>query len=117
MKIRRYLSWLVVLWLVCQGTASAAAPFALCLEHSHSTGAAGDPSCPLHQHGTGGDPGGTALRCQCHLDSAALSALIIGTGLLPGSVSVSDSDSFEFLVSFDSSASSHIHLPDRQPPR
>lgn len=117
MRIRRHLSWLVVLWLVCQGTTSVAAPFALCLEHSHAAGAAGDPTCPLHQHGTSGDPTGTAFRCQCHLSDAALSALIIGTGLLPAGLSVADADSFERLVASDPSATAHIQLPDRQPPR
>ena len=117
MTIRRYLSWIVLLWLGCQATTMVAAPFAACVQHDHAQAAPGDPACPLHQHHSPSDTDDAALRCECHLQDGALAALIIGTGVLPTIVSVSDTDTARTVATFEPLALSHIERPDTQPPR
>jgi hypothetical protein len=117
MIIRRHLSWAVVLWLACQAATIVAAPFAACLQHSHSQTATGDPACPLHQHHSPSGTDGASLRCECQVQEAALASLMIGTGLLPVTASVSDTESARAVVGFEPTATSHIELPETQPPR
>ena len=117
MSIRRYLSWLVMLWLGCQSATMFAAPFAACVQHTHEQAAPGDPACPLHQHHAPANRDGAALRCQCQLQDGALAALIIGTGIIPASISISDNDAARAVGAIEPLALSHIELPDTQPPR
>ena len=115
-RIRRHVSWVVALWLICQVAMIAAAPFAGCGDHAHAQ-ASMPADCDMHHHQAGAEGDGASLRCQCQVQDAALASLILGTGLLPPEVVLADDTLARPSIDGDISSPSRSDAPDTHPPR
>jgi hypothetical protein len=92
--VRRHLSWLIGVWLVCQVAGIAAAPVTLCCKDMPSSddeaeccpGLLPGQVCPMH-HTTAGKRE-CKMRNACAASDAALMALAGGVGVVPSTTSV-----------------------------
>jgi hypothetical protein len=124
--VRRRLSWIAGLWLVCQVAALAAAPCARCpMSHEASAADANDGCCPgvapgqycpMHHTREGGRK--CAMHASCGSDTAALASLADGLGLpaLSDAVDVTTSTAAS-LAAIDSTTIVRVTPPDSPPPR
>jgi hypothetical protein len=137
MRVRAYVRLVAVVWLTCQMTAFAAAPFVVCNDHGVMSQMGDGHECgPQHhhhselaqpaashehhqQHGTESvtTPENALLDCRCAVSDAALAALILDSGILPGDVVLDTTLAITRVVIRDYAAPTHSRYPDTPPPR
>jgi hypothetical protein len=142
MRVRAHVRFVAALWLTGQMTAFAAAPFVVCNDHSvmsqmgdgHECGPQhhhhGQPAQPAvghehhQQHGTDATtPSKTTpsenavLDCRCTVSDAALAALLLDSGILPGDIVLGTTLVTTRGVFRDSAAPTRSQHPDTPPPR
>ena len=140
MGIRAHVKWVAALWLTCQVSAFAAAPFVLCHDHNvmaqmpaeHECG----EMCPMHHHGQQPSPKASdehhhhhestessgrsetpSVTCRCTLSDAALAGLTLDAGILLPALTVSDDLLSTQIVVPDYAAPTRHHRPETPPPR
>ena len=84
MGARAHVRLVAVVWLTCQMVAFAASPFVLCYDHSVMQMADRHECDPKHHHH--GDSDEATLKCRCTVSDAALAALTLDAGILPGEI-------------------------------
>lgn len=123
-RLRRSLSLAVWIWLVCQATTLAAAPFAVphdavVEDEVCCAGLAPGQMCPMHHHAhrTPPRPGDALLKCVCPPPDAALASLILGTGFLPPILSLADVTTAVPVVIFSATEIYRSDIPATPPPK
>ena len=86
MRARAHVRLVAAVWLTCQVVAFAASPFVLCHDHSVMSQTADGHECDPKHHHHGHSDDGAALKCRCIVSDAALAALTLEAGILPGEV-------------------------------
>jgi len=123
--LRNRLSWLAIIWLVCQATGFAAAPVTFAArvmiaaeEGCDCPGTAPGQACPMHSHDAAKNDDGTCrLRNACAPDEAALLTIVGGNGITTQTAVVSIE---RIAVPVDTLVTSTLRradLPDSPPPR
>jgi hypothetical protein len=116
MGLRDHVRLVAAVWLTCQAVACAAAPFVLCSDHSvmSQTGDAHECDPQHHHHGQSDD---AALSCRCAVSDAALAALTLEAGILPGEVALETTLVTTRVVLPEYAAPTRSQHPDTPPPR
>jgi hypothetical protein len=118
MGIRAHVRVVAAVWLTCQVTALAAAPFVLCNEYSVMTQMADRHDCdPMQHHHDGQTTDSASLNCRCTVSDAALAAMLLDTGILPGELVLETRLVDVPVIITDHSAPTQSHIPDTPPPR
>src|SRR5262245_31370006 len=116
MGVRAHVRLVAALWLTCQMAAFAAAPFVLCNDHNVMSQTADSHECdPKHHHH--GQSDDAALNCRCTLSDAALGALTLDAGILPGAFVLETRLVATRVVLSDYAAPTRSQHPDTPPPR
>jgi hypothetical protein len=123
-SVRRRLSWIIRVWLICQVAGLAAAPFALCCASLASAdqtpaccrGLSPGQTCPMHH---GGEEDRTCkMRSACSRSDAALLTLAGGLGVLPtATTTVTAFDPGDVVSALSPSARLRTDRPESPPPR
>ena len=118
MGVRAHVRLVAAVWLTCQVTAFAAAPFVLCNDHGVMTQTADRHDCdPAHHHHHDQAGETASLDCRCTVSDAALAALILDAGVLPGEVALQTRLATTAVVLSEYAALARSHHPDTPPPR
>lgn len=119
MRIRAHARIVAAIWLTCQVAAFAASPFVLCYDHSVMAQMPDGHECdPVHHHHDHDQTTDTAsLNCRCTVSDAALAALILDTGIIPGAFEFETNVAALPVVLADYAAPTRSHIPDTPPPR
>ena len=118
MGVRARVRLAAAVWLTCQVAAFAAAPFVLCHDHGVMTQMADRHDCdPTHHHHHGQTTDGASLNCRCTVSDAALAALTLEAGVLPGEFALDTRIVTTTAVIADYAAPTRSHHPDTPPPR
>jgi hypothetical protein len=136
MCLRAHVRLVAAIWLTCQVAAFAASPFVLChdhgvmqtadghecdpVHHHHEQPAAATPSHEHHHHSTAASDQTTdraSLNCRCTISDAALAALILEAGVLPGAFAFSPNVTATRVVIPDYAAPTRSQQIDTPPPR
>lgn len=137
MRIRAHVRLVAAVWLTCQTAAFVAAPFALCHDHAVMQTADGHECDPAHrhqheqpaampashehhhQHADAPTPATdhASLDCRCTVSDAALAALMLEAGVLPGVLTLDTRIAPKRVVVPDYAAPTRSHIPDTPPPR
>jgi predicted cobalt transporter CbtA len=139
MRIRARVRLVAAIWLTCQVAAFAASPYALCHDHSvmqmadgHECDAshrhqhqheqpASAPASHEHHHHQAEAPNPASdrasLDCRCTVSDAALAALILDAGIVPGIFTLDTKIAPTRVVFPDYAAPTRSHIPDTPPPR
>jgi hypothetical protein len=136
MRLRAHVRLVAAVWLTCQAVAFAAAPFVLCHDHNvmshmgsghecepshhhHSEPAQTSTTHEHHQHTSEVPPvkSGAALNCRCTVSDAALAALTLEAGVLPGELVVETKPVTVPVVFPDRAAPTRVQQIDTPPPR
>jgi hypothetical protein len=117
MRARAHVRLVAAVWLTCQVAAFAASPFVLCHDHSVMSQTADGHECDPKHHHHGQSDDGAALKCRCIVSDAALAALILDVGILPGAFAFETNVAAMPVVPADYSAPTRSHIPDTPPPR
>ncbi len=116
MGIRGHVRLVAALWLSCQAAAFVAAPFVLCNDHNAMSQIAGAHECdPQHHHHEHSDD--ATLNCRCTVSDAALGALTLDAGILPGDFVLETRLVATPVVLGDYAAPTRSQHPDTPPPR
>ena len=115
MRVRAHVRLVAAIWLTCQVAAFAASPFVLCYDHNVMQTAEGHECDPQHHHHGSSDD--AALRCRCTVSDAALAALTLEAGILPGEFVHETSLATPPVVLPDYAAPTRSQNPDTPPPR
>lgn len=137
MRLRAHVRLVAAVWLTCQAAAFAAAPFVLCHDHNVMSQTGGGHECdPSHHHHS--EPAQTstahehhqhtsevppttsndaALNCRCTVSDAALAALTLEAGVLPGELVVETKPATSPVVVPDREALTRFPQIDTPPPR
>jgi hypothetical protein len=122
--VRRRLSWIIRIWLLCQAAGLAAAPLGLCCGHPSAAeqtpsccrGLAPGKTCPMH-HGDDDDRT-CKMRSACSGSDAALLTLAGGVGVLPTATSsVTAFVPGDVVTAVGASALLRADRPESPPPR
>jgi hypothetical protein len=114
--IRTHVRLVAALWLSCQAIAFVAAPFVLCNDHGVMSQMADAHECdPQHHHHGHSDE--AAISCRCTVSDAALGALMLDAGILPGDIVVETRLVASPVVLSDYAAPTRSQHPDTPPPR
>jgi hypothetical protein len=122
--VRRRLSWLIGVWLLCQIANVAAAPLAFCCQKAVTAddeekccpGLLPGQVCPMHHKREGERT--CKMRDACGRSDAALVALAGGAGVLPPATAVVNSfDLCDLLRLAPRSALVRTSFPESPPPR
>ena len=137
MRVRVHVRLVAAVWLTCQAVAFTAAPFVLCHDHNvmsqlgsshecdpthhhHSEAASTSTAHEHHQHTSEAPPttsNDASLNCRCTLSDAALAALTLETGVLPGEFVVEAKLVATPVVLFDRAVPTRFQQIDTPPPR
>jgi hypothetical protein len=137
MRLRAHVRFVAAVWLTCQAVAFAAAPFVLCHDHNvmsqtgsghecdpshhhHSEPAQTSTAHEHHQHTSEVPPAKSddaALNCRCTLSDAALAALTLEAGVLPGEFVAETTPVTTPVVLFDRAVPTRVQQIDTPPPR
>ena len=137
MRVRAHVRLVAAVWLTCQAVAFAAAPFVLCNDHGLMIQTGDGHVCgPQHHHD--GQPAQTstghehhqhatetpapassdaAVNCRCTLSDAALAALTLDAGILPGELVLETKLVTPPVVVPDHAAPTRVQQIDTPPPR
>ena len=137
MRLRAHVRLVAAVWLTCQAVAFAAAPFVLCHDHNvmsqmgnghecdpshhhHSEPAQTSTAHEHHQHASEVPPSTSndaSLNCRCTLSDAAIAALTLEAGVLPGELVVATMPVGSPVVLTDRAAPTRVQQIDTPPPR
>ena len=137
MRLRAHVRLVATVWLTCQAVAFAAAPFVLCHDHNvmsqmgdghdcdpahhhHSESAQTSTAHEHHQHTSEAPPttsNDASLNCRCTLSDAAIAALTLEAGVLPGELVVTTMPVASPVVLIDRAALVRFQQIDTPPPR
>jgi hypothetical protein len=134
MRVRTHVRVVAAVWLICQAAAFAAAPFVLCHDHGvmsqmgdgHECGPQhhhhGEPAATAHDHHQHGSEAATTtsdavINCRCSVSDAALAALILDAGVLPGEFVFETRLVTARVVLADYASPTRSQHPDTPPPR
>jgi hypothetical protein len=135
MRIRAHVRLVAAVWLSCQVAAFAASPFVLCHDHGvmptadghecdkthhHHGQPAATPAGHDHHHSTASQnpaSDNASLNCRCTISDAALAALTLDAGILPGTFAIETNVATTRVVLHDYAAPTRSHIPDIPPPR
>jgi hypothetical protein len=117
MVIRAHVRLVAALWLTCQVAAFAAAPFVLCYDHGVMSQMANRHECDPQEHHHHGHSDDAALNCRCTVSDAALGALTLDAGVLPGEFILETRLVTTRVVLTDYAAPTHSQHPATPPPR
>lgn len=137
MRLRAHVRLVAAVWLTCQAVAFAAAPFVLCHDHNvmshmgsghecdpshhhHSEPAQTSTTHEHHQHTSEAPPTTSSdalLDCRCTVSDAALAALTLEAGVLPGELVIETMLVTTPVVLTDRAAPTRVQPIDTPPPR
>ena len=137
MRLRTHVRLVAAVWLTCQAVAFAAAPFVLCHDHNVMSQLGSGHECdPTHHHHSEPAPTSTAhehhqhtseapprtsndasLNCRCTVSDAALAALTLEAGVLPGEFVVETRPVATPVVLFDRAVPTRVPQIATPPPR
>ena len=115
MRTRANVRLVAAVWLTCQVAAFAASPFVLCYDHNVMQMADSHECDPKHHHH--GDSNEATLKCRCTVSDAALAALTLEAGILPGELVLQISVATPRVVLPDYAAPTRSQEIDTPPPR
>jgi hypothetical protein len=117
MVTRAHVRLVAALWLTCQMAAFAAAPFVLCNDHGVMSQMADSHECDPRRHHHHGQSDDASLSCRCTVSDAALGALTLDAGILPGEFILETRLVVARVVLIDYAAPTRSQHPDTPPPR
>ena len=135
----RFTRWVAAVWLTCQVTALAAAPFVLCHDHGvmaqmpakhecgrmcpmHHQGAQQPSDAAHHHHHQSTEPvkdasQAASVTCRCTVSDAALAGITLDAGVVQQTFTLSRERLSTRVVVVNYDAPTRNQLPDTPPPR
>ena len=110
---------MAAVWLTCQVAAFAAAPLIVCNDHNVMSRMDEAKACEHHHHHetTTTTSDDAALKCRCTVSDAALAALTLEAGILPGELVLETRPATRPVVLTGYAAPTRSQHPDIPPPR